>query len=194
MVTKRKPISPKIRFEVFKRDHFTCRYCGRTTPQVILEIDHIVPVAEGGTDDTENLVTACYECNRGKGAIPFDEIPEADENIHERTVLLAEREMQLREYNEVLRQIRERQEREAVELIDYWCDLLNIDKEKCRDFYIPDYVKMLNFLQDIAAEDIKWAMIRSATDTRLTVYQRLKYLYGVLWRWKREGVDKRDRR
>lgn len=192
-MTIRKPISPKVRFEVFKRDRFTCRYCGRTTPQVILEIDHIVPVAEGGTNEVENLVTACYECNRGKGTVPLDEIPEADENLHERTILLAEREVQLREYNEVMRQIRERQEREAVELIDYWCELTGIDKQRASDFYVPDYIKMLTFLQDIAAEDIKWAMIRATSDTRMTVHQSLKYLYGVLWRWKRDGVDKRER-
>lgn len=64
----RKPMSKKTRFEVFKRDSFTCQYCGAKAPDVILNVDHIHPVAEGGTDDLLNLVTACYECNSGKGA------------------------------------------------------------------------------------------------------------------------------
>lgn len=64
----RKPLSKKLRFEVFKRDKFTCQYCGRSAPDVILEVDHIMPVKEGGTNDIMNLVTACKECNRGKGA------------------------------------------------------------------------------------------------------------------------------
>lgn len=64
---KREPITKKIRFEVFKRDKFTCQYCGRQSPDVILEIDHIKPVAEGGTNDIMNLITACFDCNRGKG-------------------------------------------------------------------------------------------------------------------------------
>ena len=64
---KRKPISKKIRFEVFKRDKFVCQYCGRMAPDVILEVDHIVPVAEGGTNDLLNLITSCRDCNRGKG-------------------------------------------------------------------------------------------------------------------------------
>lgn len=64
---ERIPISKKIRFEVFKRDQFTCQYCGRMAPDVILEVDHIDPVAEGGTNDIMNLITSCRDCNRGKG-------------------------------------------------------------------------------------------------------------------------------
>lgn len=63
----RKPISKKIRFEVFKRDKFTCQYCGRSAPDVILEIDHLNPVINGGDNDILNLVTSCRDCNRGKG-------------------------------------------------------------------------------------------------------------------------------
>jgi len=66
-MTTRKPLSKKTRFEVFKRDHFTCQYCGRMSPDVILEVDHIKPVAEGGTNEMLNLITSCRDCNRGKG-------------------------------------------------------------------------------------------------------------------------------
>ena len=65
---KRKAISKKTRFEVFKRDKFTCQYCGRTIPDVVLHIDHIKPVSKGGTNDIMNLITSCSECNLGKGA------------------------------------------------------------------------------------------------------------------------------
>ena len=44
----RKAISVKLRFEVFKRDNFTCQYCGRKSPDVILHVDHIDPVKNGG--------------------------------------------------------------------------------------------------------------------------------------------------
>ena len=64
----RKSISKKLRFEVFKRDSFTCQYCGRHAPDVILQCDHIVPVASGGENDILNLVTSCRDCNSGKGA------------------------------------------------------------------------------------------------------------------------------
>lgn len=68
-MTKRKPISKKLRFEVFKRDSFTCQYCGRSAPDVILEVDHIEAVANGGTNDIMNLITSCKDCNRGKSKI-----------------------------------------------------------------------------------------------------------------------------
>lgn len=42
----RKPISKKLRFEVFKRDGFRCAYCGKFPPAVILEVDHIEPIME----------------------------------------------------------------------------------------------------------------------------------------------------
>ena len=66
---KRKGISKKTRMEIFKRDSFKCVYCGRTVEAdgVKLVIDHIKPVAEGGENDYFNLVTACFDCNAGKG-------------------------------------------------------------------------------------------------------------------------------
>lgn len=64
----RTSLPQKIRFEVFKRDNFTCQYCGRSPPEVKLEPDHIKPLVDGGTDELSNLVTSCFDCNRGKGA------------------------------------------------------------------------------------------------------------------------------
>lgn len=63
----RKTISKKLRFEVFKRDSFTCQYCGRMAPDVVLEVDHINPVANGGENEIMNLITSCFDCNRGNG-------------------------------------------------------------------------------------------------------------------------------
>ena len=67
-MAKREPLSKGIRFEVFKRDNFTCQYCGAKAPDVILEVDHINPVKLGGTNEIMNLVTSCFNCNRGKSA------------------------------------------------------------------------------------------------------------------------------
>ncbi len=55
-----------LRFEVLKRDKFICQYCGKTPPEVKLEIDHRIPESKGGETTTDNLITACFECNRGK--------------------------------------------------------------------------------------------------------------------------------
>lgn len=57
----------KLRFEVFRRDDFTCQYCGRTIKDKIkLHIDHIVPKSKGGNLSMGNLITACFDCNEGK--------------------------------------------------------------------------------------------------------------------------------
>lgn len=65
----RKALSKKTRFEIFKRDGFTCQYCGKQPPDVVLVVDHINPVANGGDNDQMNLVTSCETCNQGKGAV-----------------------------------------------------------------------------------------------------------------------------
>ena len=60
-------ISQKLRFEIFQRDNFTCQYCNRTKDDgVKLQVDHRVPIEQGGTDDLDNLFTACEDCNQGK--------------------------------------------------------------------------------------------------------------------------------
>jgi HNH endonuclease len=69
----RVPIPNRIRFEVFKRDKFTCRYCGASAPDVVLNCDHVKPVAAGGETDIINLITSCKTCNSGKGAIPLSD-------------------------------------------------------------------------------------------------------------------------
>ena len=66
-MAERKALSKSVRFEVFKRDLFKCQYCGRGVNETILEVDHITPIAEGGTNDMMNLITSCRDCNRGKG-------------------------------------------------------------------------------------------------------------------------------
>lgn len=94
MAERRKSISKKIRFEVFKRDKFTCQYCGKKAPDVVLNVDHIVPVAEGGGNDILNLITSCFDCNNGKRAIPLDKNIELDKQRRE-LELLEERRTQI---------------------------------------------------------------------------------------------------
>lgn len=64
----RRPISKSTRFQVFTRDRFTCQYCSRAAPEVVLHVDHYIPVSAGGPDDFWNLLTACQDCNAGKSA------------------------------------------------------------------------------------------------------------------------------
>lgn len=61
--TPRIPIPPVIRQYVLDRDQHQCRHCGAQTH---LEIDHIIPLAQGGTNDLSNLQTLCRPCNAKK--------------------------------------------------------------------------------------------------------------------------------
>lgn len=67
-------VSKRTRFEVLRRDEFRCQYCGlaATDTGEGLTIDHVVPVALGGSDGPENLVAACRDCNAGKTSIQPD--------------------------------------------------------------------------------------------------------------------------
>jgi hypothetical protein len=70
---KRRRMSPKMRRDVFLRDGFKCQECGASPGKdrlVWLEVDHVVPVAKGGTDEPSNLRTLCNHCNAGKSTEP----------------------------------------------------------------------------------------------------------------------------
>ena len=62
-------VSKALRFEVLRRDQFTCRYCGRTASEAKLHVDHVHPQTLGGKDTLDNLVTACEDCNIGKAGL-----------------------------------------------------------------------------------------------------------------------------
>lgn len=93
-MANRKSISKKTRFEVFKRDSFTCQYCGASAPDVLLEVDHIHPVSKGGDNDVLNLLTSCKSCNAGKSDRTIDD-SSAVKKQHEQLAALQERREQL---------------------------------------------------------------------------------------------------
>src|SRR3990167_2427732 len=68
---KERLIRSKIgtRFKILMKYNFTCQYCGRKPPEVILHVDHIVPKSKGGRGTVDNLTVACFQCNIGKSDI-----------------------------------------------------------------------------------------------------------------------------
>lgn len=64
-------MTSKLRQHIKERDGFTCKQCGASIqeePNLLLEIDHIIPVSKGGLTTEDNLQTLCWRCNRKKGA------------------------------------------------------------------------------------------------------------------------------
>lgn len=108
---KRKGIGKRLRFEILKRDGFRCLYCGATPATSLLHVDHVVPVAEGGTNDPANLVTSCSGCNLGKSDVLLEESQitagTSAEAIRERTEQVREYVSALQGYEESREELRE---------------------------------------------------------------------------------------
>jgi 5-methylcytosine-specific restriction endonuclease McrA len=71
MIRRPRPRVKLTKKEIFRRDNYTCQYCGR--PSNSLTVDHVVPRHHGGKHNWENLVSACPECNRRKGGRTLQE-------------------------------------------------------------------------------------------------------------------------
>ena len=155
-MAERKPISKKMRFEVFKRDKFTCQYCGRMAPDVILEVDHIKPVAEGGNNGILNLITSCRDCNRGKGKRLLNQSTELKVQ-QDRLKELAERKEQIELLAEWKSELSELKTMQVEALNDY---IGNISDFSCNDVGRAKLRKLLSeftFNEIYAAIDIAFS-------------------------------------
>lgn len=172
MATVRKPVSKKARFEVFKRDGFVCQYCGSTPPRVVLEVDHVNAVANGGGNDLDNLVTACFDCNRGKGA---RELSVAPATVAEKAALLGEKREQLRAYNELLEDLRVDVESAVFTIEQEFVagtgkHLLEKERDSIRNQFLPKLPE---------GELIDY--MRKAVSKRGNPSQAWKYFCGICW-------------
>ncbi len=172
MVSKRKALSKKTRFEVFKRDRFTCQYCGAHPPGVLLHVDHIVAVAAGGQNDLDNLITACEPCNLGKGARDLSVAPQSLDDKAKQT---AEREAQLLGYQAVMESKRTRLDDETwrvLRVLHCDDDLNSVPREDFRS--VLRFVEMLGVHEVIDAAEIALA-------SRVSSYKLFRYFCGVCW-------------
>lgn len=179
-VAPRRDISTRLRFTVFKRDAFTCQYCGRRPPDVTLECDHIVPVSMGGANDIHNLVTACFDCNRGKGAEPLEIVPQS---LEERAAEMAEREAQMRAYAALMQEARDRLESETWEVLA----LLHPGKNSVPKEH---HLSVKRFVEKLGLHDTLEA---AETALRARIYgsgRLFKYFCGVCWNKIREREGK----
>jgi len=176
----RKAISKKARFEVFKRDSFTCQYCGSTPPAVVLEVDHILAVASGGENDSDNLVTSCFNCNRGKSATPLTSVPES---LAARAARVEEAESQLKAYYKILQSKKDRLYEEA------W-DIAEILSPGCSEkgFNTANRMSIERFLQRLDYYEVGEAMDIAICKYPSNQHRAFKYFCGICWR-KIKGTD-----
>jgi HNH endonuclease len=166
-------ISKKTRFDVFKRDGFQCAYCGaHPSETVLLEVDHIHPVAEGGTNDMDNLVTACWDCNRGKGAGLLSSVPQS---LEEKAAVTLEREAQIRAYYEVLELKKERKDAEIWMVSELFMQRFgDEDIHRSRFASIRTFLEYLNVYEVIEAMEI-------ACDKKYSKGAAFSYFCGICW-------------
>jgi hypothetical protein len=74
-IFERKAFKGPTRYEVFKRDSFKCKFCGKTPDEAKLHIGHRIPVSKGGSNDLDNLITLCDKCNLSMGvnSLPLED-------------------------------------------------------------------------------------------------------------------------
>lgn len=166
-------ITKKIRFEVFKRDSFKCQYCGKTPPDVTLEVDHIKPKSKKGTDDINNLITACFDCNRGKKHIELNKLPNT---IIENSEILKEKESQYLQYQKLIAKINKRIESEIKKVEYIYND--NFPKYVFSETFKRVSVK--NFINKLGLDEVSDAM-HKACSTINDADDVLKYFCGICW-------------
>ena len=172
-------ISKRVRFEVFKRDRFTCQYCGLRPPDVMLEIDHIVPRCEGGSDDPSNLTTSCLPCSRGKAGIPLGDVAPAIDELEIAAGIqeMLERASALRS-SMVVAEAHRRAEDDVIGRLRTWWE-----EENGNDHYVEDR-SLRTFLKRLPVEDIRDAIEQAASysrDRRLPLIDTWKYFCGICW-------------
>lgn len=175
---QRKPIGKKLRFEVFKRDGFVCQYCGAHPPAVILQVDHIVPVADGGDNDVDNLITSCQPCNLGKGATPLSNVPRP---LAEKAAEILEREEQIKGYQAVLAARRLRLEEEVSAIDDRYTDF-----NPGYGLSEPSLVSVRMFVEKLGFHSVYDAMELAGERWGRQPGKIFKYFCGICWNRIRE--------
>jgi len=167
-------LSKRRRFEVFKRDGFKCAYCGGTPPNVMLEVVHIIPKSKGGTDDINNLITACFDCNRGKSNIPIGQLPEKVSANLEKAKRIEE---QTLAYYKFLNKLKRKREKECKEVEDVF-KLTYPDKKLTARFIITSVKR---FLKHLPVEEVKEAMAIATERIPDNSDRCLTYYCGICW-------------
>lgn len=169
----REALSKRQRFEVFKRDGFVCQYCGAHPPDATLEIDHIIPVCEGGESGADNLVTSCFDCNRGKGGVSLTSVPRS---LSEKGALVAEQEAQLMGYRDIMQERFDRIEADQWEVADA------LVKDASTNGMRRDWLRSIKmFNERLPLHEVIDAADLARTRKPYSEAQRFKYFCGVCW-------------
>lgn len=168
---KRQSLSKKMRFDVFKRDLFVCQYCDSSPPSVVLEVDHIIPVSKGGKNRVDNLITACFDCNRGKSDGSLNVAPKS---ILDKADVLAEKMAQLKAFDKLQREKRKLEEGYIDEVEYVFSSKFN------RYFSLRFRNSVRRFLSDMTVFELMDAMNNACSRIK-DPESAVKYFCGICW-------------
>lgn len=168
-------VTKRTRFEVLRRDNYTCRYCRSDNNE--LTIDHVVPVSLGGSDKPENLVACCKDCNAGKSSSSPDAALVAE--VSEEALRYAEA-LQLCIQGNACDLMAKADARE--EFRDSWLawergDGSSIDLPAGWEDSVDKWIE-LGIGQDVFHEAIRKAMTRNTIRSG----EEFRYMAGIIWR------------
>jgi len=171
----RKTIGKRQRFEIFKRDGFTCQYCGAKPPDVTLVVDHINPISQGGDNDELNLITSCESCNQGKSDKTLNRIsPKPDADLE--WLEMQQEIVEMRRY-QLAKATRDSLEKQIVTTLqETWSVCMNDSR-----YTVADHI-FIQWLSWATPDEIEEAIkIGASKSYRIIGFNdRLKYVAGVL--------------
>jgi hypothetical protein len=167
-------VSKRTRFEVLRRDNFTCRYCRSVEGEMV--VDHVTPVALGGGDDPSNLVAACRDCNSGKASTSPDAASVAQ---------VAEDAVRWATAMQQVAKVRAGERRKLNRYVDAfdknWCSWTTGYGEK---FDRPDgwRASIERFYQaGLPIEDLNVAADKACGNRKISDWDRFRYMCGICW-------------
>lgn len=169
-------VSKRTRYEVLRRDNYTCRYCRSVDNP--LTVDHVLPAALGGSDAPENLVAACKDCNAGKSSTSPDAVLVADVKADD-----------LR-WNAALARIakaraRQRKRREAYcsDFLDAWLSW-HYGSEKTKIPMPASWQASIERFYELGVpiDDLRDCVRVACGNDRVAVDETFRYFAGCVWR------------
>ncbi|MFC8065438.1 HNH endonuclease [Streptomyces sp. NPDC057293] len=171
-------VSKRLRYEILRRDSHTCRYCGATAPDAPLRVDHVTPVALGGTDEPSNLVTSCEPCNSGKTSTNPDAPLVAD--VAEKALHWADA---MKQAAENLRQQQEPKDQYRDAFLAEW-NRWHLGKDEDKKIPLPeDWKQAMDRFRVAGIPTWMWADIVDAgmANQKVKPDNTFRYCCGIAW-------------
>ena len=150
-------------------------------PEVVLHVDHFIPVSKGGTNDSSNLLTSCSQCNQGKKA-RISVSPDEESNLENIIVDKKEVLKQMRRIKKLDDAIHLEKDLQMCDITDYW-GIIHGDWDGLTN---RNVISLRTFLKYFSVSEIKEAMDLAYSQCTSNSYNaEFKYMCGILQNWRK---------